>query len=48
MKTTQEEAEVIIPQQVHKAINDGYRNAKVICDDTNLFIVLLQYYQKTN
>ena len=48
MKTTHEEADVIIPQQVQKAMNDGCRNVKVICDDTDVFILLLYYYQKMN
>ena len=29
-------------------MNDGYRNVKVICDDTDVFILLLYYYQKMN
>ena len=41
MKTTHEEADVIIPQQVQKAMDDGYRNVKVICDDTDVLILLL-------
>ena len=48
MKTTHEETDVIIPQQVLKAMDDGYRNVKVICDDTDAFILLLCYYQKMN
>ena len=48
MNTTREEADVIIPQQVQNVMDDGYRNVKVICDDTDLFILLLYYYQKMN
>ena len=29
-------------------MDDGYRNVKVICDDTNVFLLLLYYYQKLN
>ena len=35
MKTTHEEADVIIPQ-VQKAMDGSYRNVKVICDDIDL------------
>lgn len=45
MKRKHKEADVIMPQQVQKAINDGYRNVKVIFDDTDMFILLLHYYQ---
>ena len=48
MNTTREEADVIIPQQVQNVMDDGYRNVKVICDDTDVFILLLYYYQKMN
>ena len=48
MKTTHKEAGVIIPQQVQKANDDGYRNVKVIFDNTDMFILLLYYYQKIN
>ena len=27
---------------------DGYRDVKVICDDTDVLILLLHYYQKMN
>ena len=29
-------------------MDDGYRYVKVICDDTNVFLLLLYYYQKLN
>ena len=47
MKTTQE-ADAIIPQQVQKAMDGAYRNVKVICVDTDVFILLLYYFQKIN
>ena len=48
IKIIHEEADTIIPQQVQKAMDDGYINVKVICDDTDVFILLLYYYQKMN
>ena len=45
MKRKHKEADVIMPQQVQKAMNDGYRNVKVMFDDTDTFILLLHYYQ---
>ena len=47
-KTRKTDSSIIIPQQVQKAMDDGYRNVKVICDDTNVFLLLLYYYQKLN
>ena len=29
-------------------MDDDYRNVKVICDDTDVFILLLYYYQNMN
>ena len=45
MSTSHEEAGVIIPTQVQKAMDEGYRNVQVICDDTDVFILLVYYYQ---
>ena len=42
MVTTHEEADVIIPQQIHIAKQPGkVRNFKVICDDADVFVLLL-------
>ena len=42
METTHEEADVIIPQQIHIAKESGkVQNFKVICDDANVFVLLL-------
>ena len=43
MKTTHEETDVIIPQQMQKVMDDGYRNVKVICDDTDALVLLLHF-----
>ena len=40
MKTTHEEADVVIPEQVQNAMHSGYRKVKVICDDIDGFILL--------
>ena len=45
MKTTHEEADVIIPQQIHIAKQwEKVQNFKVICDETDMFVLLLYYY----
>ena len=44
LKTTQEEADVIIPYQVAAAIADGKNNVKVICEDTDVFALLCHCY----
>ena len=44
METTHEVANVIIPQQVHIAKQSGsVQNFKIICDDTDVFVLLLYY-----
>ena len=45
METTHEEAHVIIPQQIHIAKQSRkVQNFKVICDVTDVFMLLLYYY----
>ena len=41
LRTTHEEADVIIPQQAMKLVP---QNITVICDDTDVFVLLLYYY----
>ena len=45
METTHEEADAIIPQQIHMAKQSRKgQNFKVICDNTYVFVLLLYYY----
>ena len=45
MEATHEEADVIIPQQIHVTKQSGeVQNFKVICDDTDVFVLLLYNY----
>ena len=45
MKITHEEADVIKPQQIHITKQSGkVHNFKVICDDIDVFVLLLYYY----
>ena len=44
LKTTHEEADVIIPQQMVYAVSQGAKTIIVICDDTDVFVLLLHYY----
>ena len=42
METTHEQADVIIPQQIHMVKQSGKtQNFKVKCDDTDVFVLLL-------
>ena len=45
MQTSHEEADVIIPQQVLQAVNEGNQCVKVICD-TDVFILLMYFYRR--
>ena len=45
METTQVEADFIIPQQIHIVKQPRkVKNFKIICDDTDAFLLLLYYY----
>ena len=44
LTTSHEEADVIIPQQMVVAADTGTERIAVICDDTDVFFLLLHYY----
>ena len=44
LKTTHEEADVIIPQQVMALADMGCKAIHVICDDTDVFVLLAHYF----
>ena len=46
LKTTHEEADVIIVQRVIHLSNRGVDTIQVICDDTDVFVLLLHFYVK--
>ena len=46
LKTSHEEADVIIPQQVVHIAAQGIRCISVVCDDTDVFLLLLHYYHQ--
>ena len=43
LKTTHEEEDVILPQQVVALADMGCKTISVICDDTDVFILLAHY-----
>ena len=45
LKTAHEEADIIIVQQVLKAASEA-RRMTVVCDDTDVFVLLLYHYQR--
>ena len=46
MRTSHEEADVLIPQQVSHLIRRGIKCLKVICDDTDVFVLLCHFYSE--
>ena len=44
LKTTHEEADVIIPQQLVVLADMGCKTINVICDDTDVFVLLAHYF----
>ena len=44
LKTTHEDADAIIPQQVVALADMGCKTINVICDDTDVFILLAHYF----
>ena len=46
MMTTHEEADVIVVQQAMKAVSNGYQEVKVLSDDTDVFALLVHWYDK--
>ncbi len=44
LKTTHEEADAIIPQQVVALADMGGKTINVICDDTDVFVLLAHYF----
>ena len=48
LKTSHEEADVIIPQQVVSIANQEFNSISVICDDTDVFLLLTYYYTHSN
>ena len=46
LRTTQEEADEIIIYQLLEAISARARCIKVVCDDTDVFILLMHFYHK--
>ena len=48
LRTTHEEADVIIPMQVASAIAEGKKDIAVNCDDTDVFVLICHLYQKQN
>ena len=48
LKTSHEEADVIIPQQVVSIANQEFNSISVICDDIDVFLLLTYYYTHSN
>jgi len=44
MRTTHEEADIIIVQQVVKLAQSGNTSIKVVCDDTDVLVLLVHFY----
>ena len=48
LRTTHEEADVIIIQQLLSVVGLGVKSVKIICDDTDVFVLLVHYYIQEN
>ena len=48
LRSTQEEADVIIPHQVSAALTDGKSSIKVLCEDTEDFVLLCHCYHSND
>ena len=48
IRTTHEEADVIIVQQMVQLASIGVQNILVICDDTDVFVLLLHFFVPEN
>ena len=46
LKNLQEEADTIIVAQMLSMVNEGYRQIQVICEDTDVFVILLHHYHQ--
>lgn len=44
MATSNEKADVIIPQQMRKFKEEEYHHVTVVCDDTDVLVLLFHYY----
>ena len=44
MRTTHEEADVIIVQQAVALANAGKKSVRILCDDTDVFVLLLHFF----
>ena len=44
LKTTHEEADVFIVQQAIALANTGSKSLRILCDDTDVFVLLLHFY----
>ncbi|MCP4459020.1 MAG: hypothetical protein GY816_13510 [Cytophagales bacterium] len=47
LKTDQEEADTIMVSQMLAMINNGYRRIQLICEDTDVFVLLVHHYDKS-
>ena len=48
MRTTHEEADIIIIQQCYGVVSNGCSSVKVISDDTIVFVLLMFFYLQQN
>ena len=48
MANSHEEADVIIVNQVMSAARQGYKSINIVCDDTDVFVLLVHFYETLN
>ena len=48
MGNSHEEADVIVVNQVMSAARQVYKTIHIVCDDTNVFVLLVHFYKTLN
>ena len=48
MGNSHEETDVIIVNQVTSAASQGYKTIHIVCDDTDVFVLLVYFYKTLN
>ena len=48
MVNSHEEADVIVVNQVMSTASRGYKTIHIVCDDTDVFVLLVHFYKTLN
>ena len=48
LKTLHEEADTMIVSQMLSMVNEGYTRIQVVCEDTDIFVLLLHHFHEND